>query len=491
VPDLGRRAFAAAGAVALAGCDALVSGISRSFGVGLPDRIEPPSGARPSAAHHLLNRAAFGPWPGDVASVESMGTEAWIDEQLDPSAIDDTACDVRTAFIDAAHLPPDLALEIAPEHVEQQLVAFTLLKATYSRRQLAEVMTEAWSDHFNVAIGKDLCRHFKPSDDREVIRRHALGSFRALLEASAKSPAMLVYLDGRDNRVERSGQRPNENYARELLELHTLGVHGGYTQEDVMEAARCLSGWVVHEEWRPGAVEFDPSRHDDGEKVVLGQRIAAGQGARDLEHLLDIVVAHPPCAPFIAHKLCRVFVADDPPASIVASAAETFRATDGDIARVVRDVLRSPEFEASSETKLKRPFRFVVSALRALGADTHARSDFSAHLARMGHAPFEYPTPDGYPLEADAWLGTLLSRWNFALSLAEGQIGGTTFDLAAISEMLGARPDDGGRPFLRHLLGRDPAPSELAPIDAYLRGPDAIPARAVALMLSSPGFQRC
>lgn len=428
--------------------------------------------------------------PGDIARVESMGLDAWIDEQLDPVAIDDTACDVRTAFIDAAHLPPDLALEIAPEHVEEQLVAFTLLKATYSRRQLAEVMTEAWTDHFNVAIGKDLCRHFKPADDREVIRRHALGSFRTLLEASAKSPAMLVYLDGRDNRVERQGQRPNENYARELLELHTLGVHGGYTQADVMEAARCLSGWVVHEEWRPGAVEFDPARHDDGEKVVLGQRIAAGQGARDLQHVLDIVVAHPSCASFIAGKLCRVFVADDPPASIVTRAADTFRATGGDIARVVREILLSPELAASAETKLKRPFRFVVSALRALGADTHARGSFAQHLSRMGHAPFEYPTPDGYPLDADAWLGTLLSRWNFALSLAEGEIDGTSFDLDGLREMLGANRSDGARPFLRHLLGRDPSATELAPIDAYLRGPDTRPARALALMLSSPSFQR-
>ena len=477
---------------ALTGCDAFWSRVSRHLGADLPERLEPPRSEEIDEAHHLLNRAAYGPWPGDIERVRRMGAGAWVDEQLEPATLSDAACEVRTGLIDTVHLPPSLVFELSPRAVERQLVAYTLLKAVYSRRQLNEVMVGFWTDHFNIAIGKSLCRHLKTGDDREVIRKHALGSFRTLLEASAKSAAMLVYLDGRDNKRRSDREIPNENYARELLELHTLGVHGGYTQADVMEAARCLTGWVVREKWAPGEVRFVPERHDDGEKRVLGKTIPAGGGAEDVGRLLDVLLAHPSCARFIATKLCRTFIEDDPPRRVVESVASTFTATKGDIKKTLRAVLTSESFRAARGRKLKRPFRFVVSALRALAADTHAKKGLHRYLARMGQLPFQHPTPDGYSMEPQPWLGTLLWRWNFALDLADGRLGDTRVDLKALTRSLGAQASDPVEPTMRHLLGRAPKASELDVVRSYLASPTgrAEPHRALALVLASPAFQR-
>lgn len=242
-----------AAAALTVGCDEMVSAASRSLGADLPERLRPTGGPRITDARHLLNRAAFGPWPGDVERVQRMGTEAWIDEQLSPAEIGDAACDVRAELIDVANIPADLVFELRPEHVERQLVTHTLLRAVYSQRQLLEVLVSFFVDHFNVHIGKSLCRHLTVLHVRDVLRPRVLGRFRDLLGAVVLSPAMLVYLDGRENT--RGG--PNENYARELLELHALGVHGGYTQEDVMETARCLTGWTVRETGAPGSVRLD------------------------------------------------------------------------------------------------------------------------------------------------------------------------------------------------------------------------------------------
>ncbi|MGF1469173.1 MAG: DUF1800 domain-containing protein [Sandaracinaceae bacterium] len=483
-----REALAAAAAgLALTGCDRALAGAARLLADDLPATVAVPEGAVPSAARHLLNRAAFGPWPGDEARVDALGVEGWLDEQLDPRTIDDRGCELRTAFIDAVHLPSDLAFEVAPRHVEEQLTSYTLLRAVYSRRQLQESLVGFWSDHFHIALGKSLCRHLKAVDDRAVIRPHALGSFRTLLGASARSPAMLVYLDGRDNAVGKGS--PNENYARELLELHALGLDGGYTQRDVMEAARCLSGWTVLERGAPGAVRFVPARHDDGPKIVLGQRIGAGGGAADLDRLLDVVVAHPSCSRHIATQLARFFVADDPPASVVAAARRTFRGTGGDIAATVRTILTSEGFAASRGTKVKRPFRFVVSALRGLGAETDARGDLRRHLGALGQAPFQHPTPDGYPRDGAAYLGTLLGRWRFALALAGGQLDDTRVTLSRLRASLGGasrRASFGSRLFA-HMVGRRPT----APEARALRRVEGDRVATLAVVLSSPGFQRC
>jgi uncharacterized protein (DUF1800 family) len=475
--------------LSITGCDRLIARAAGAVDEPFPASLQVPTTSAVDPARHLLDRAAFGPAPGDLARVKTMGTAAWIDEQLDHETIDDTPCEIRTAFIDTLNAPSDLAFEIRPEVVERDLVADALLRAVYSKRQLYEVMVGFWSDHFHVAIGKAECRHLTAIHVRDAIRRNALGDFRSLLRGAALSPAMLVYLDGRDNAVSSPRDVPNENHARELLELHTLGVHGGYTQQDVMEAARCLTGWVVRASGAPGSVRFDPSRHDDGEKRVLGERIEAGLGEGDLDRLLSIVLAHPSCARYVSRRLCRRLVSEDPPASVVERAARRFEETSGDIRETVRVILRHDAFAAAAGAKLKRPFRFVASALRALGAETHARSDLRRHLEAMGHAPHHHPTPDGYPEDGDAWLGTMLPRFRFALALVDGELDDTRVDLERLRSSLGdsAQPAD----VFAYLVGRVPTSRERRAISSYLEDPSAHEARLFSLGLSSPGYQRC
>jgi uncharacterized protein (DUF1800 family) len=470
------------GAALLAGCDRAWSEASRALGADLPASFEAPASEAVDPARHLLDRAAFGPWPGDVERVRTMGADAWIEEQLAPARVPDHACAARTARIDTIGLSPRHMFAFRTEVIEEQLVAFALLEAVYSRRQLEQVMIGFFRDHLHVAIGKGRCRELVTVYDREVIRAHALGSFRELIKKSVLSGAMLVYLDGAENRR----GAPNENHARELLELHTLGVHGGYTQRDVMEAARCLTGWIVPEKGLDaGSVAFDPARHDDGEKVVLGARIGAGGGPEDVDRLIDVLVNHPSCARYLATKLCRHLVADDPPERAIAIAAEAFTASRGSIPSVVRAILRSEEFYANSRTKLKRPFRFVVSALRLLGADVTGRGALPRALAGMGHAPFAHPTPDGYPERGDAWLGSLLGRFNLALALAGNQLEGARVDFPRLGRALDPEA------LHAHLLGRTPNEAERAAIAAFRETAEgrAHPERALALILASPGFQ--
>jgi uncharacterized protein (DUF1800 family) len=293
---------------------------------------------------------------------------------------------------------------------------------------------------------------------------------------------MLWYLDGRTNRRATASERPNENYARELLELHTLGVDGGYGQTDVMEAARCLTGWTVRDRhrFRKGRVEFDPALHDDGEKRVLGLRIPAGGGPRDLEMLLDVVTAHPATARHVATKLCRRFIADAPPPAAVETVARAFRSSDGDIRATLRALFRDEAFRdpAARRTKLKRPFQLVASALRATGARTDGGAPLLDHLRRMGQSPFQYPTPEGAPDVGPAWTGTLLWRWRLALALEQGEVAGTSIDVPRLAMRAGGR--DG---LAAHLLGRWPDADEQAVLAASTR--------PLAMLLAAPGFQRC
>jgi len=476
-----RTVIAAAACVpALSGCDRALSWLSDSLGGGLPKAFEAPALDVVDETQHLLARTSFGVWPGDWERAKRMGKQAYLDEQLEPSAIDDAACDVRAGAIDVVHLGEGL-FELPSDQIEIQLARHALLRACYSKRQLQEVMVELWSDHFHIAIGKSLCQKLLPLHDRDVIRQHALGNFRELLSATATSPAMLVYLDGRDNKQENDSVRPNENYARELLELHTMGVRGGYTQADVMEAARCLTGFVVREEWAPGLVEFVPERHDSGEKRVLGETIRSGGGRSDLDRLLDILAAHPRTAEHVSRKIAATFVDDDPPETLVAAAAATFTASRGDIRAVLRTVLESEAFDQHKRSKIKRPFRFVVSALRALGADTHAKGALLSWLGRMGHAPYGWPTPDGYPARGEAWLATLLQRFRFAFELTSGAIEDTRVDLAHLAEAV--CHDNRLAGLVAHSLGRLPQGSE-----RELFSENA--AQTLASTLSSPAFQR-
>jgi uncharacterized protein (DUF1800 family) len=500
--DLLRTGAAFAALAALPGCDRLV-GVVPGVDDGLPDQVGLPGIAGIESDFHLLARAAYGARPGDVERVRSMGRTAWIEEQLRPEEIDDTACDWRVAGCESMEDHPLDLRSVEPSVVDRDLTRHHLIRAVHSKRRLLEVMVGLWCDHLSIGTAKRGCRETKPWDDREVVRRHALGRFRDLIGASARSPAMLRSLDNAENRCERPGDRPNENYARELLELHTLGVRGGYTQKDVMEAARCLTGFTVEErgEWehlfRRGEFTFRKDWHDDGEKVVLGATIPAGGGEADLDRLLDVLGAHPSTARHVATRICRRFVADAPSAAVVEGAARVFAETAGDLGAVVRHVLTSPEFEASAGAKTKRPFEFVVSSLRALGATCRAGPAEIRFLERLGHVPFHYPTPDGYPEEPEPWMGTLLWRWNFALALATNRLGETTVDLAGLARRAGLDPGTDSPADLAPLLfGRVATPEERAAIDAYAAGVSGGAradrrAESVALLLCAPAFQVC
>ena len=461
------------------GCRRLEDGVA-DLALGAEDGAfrSPTEGSIDEVAH-ILNRLTFGPRIGDRAALEKQGIDAFIAQQLSPSSIDDTRCDWRLAAIEPLVEPREEHYEFSPEEMLVALGRSRILRAVHSKRQLHEVMVEFWTDHLNIVAFKGECRWVRFADELEVIRPHALGRFRDLIRASATSPAMLIYLDGHDNKVMHPGDRPNENYARELLELHTLGVDGGYTQRDVFEAARCLSGWTYgHEFWRGrvSRVAFDPERHDRGEKNVLGVTIPAGGGEEDLERLLDIVCTHPSTARYLAKRLCRAFISDPAPTSAIAAVAESFTASRGDMPTILRTLFALDEFRSSRGTIFKRPFRYLVSALRATGAETNGAGDLLEGLRRMGQAPSEYPTPDGYPLEAEPWVGSLFWRWNLAIGLSRGRLSGTRLDSDAFTKATGSTKEQ-----LAHLFGRVPSERELALASAS--------GDVLGVALASPAFQ--
>jgi uncharacterized protein (DUF1800 family) len=494
--DILRTTAVTGGAVALAagGCEDGISAVSRRLGQTVPDQVSVAVTDSIDPAHHLLSRAGYGPWPGDLARVREVGEAAWIEQQLDPASIDDAACTLRARRFETIHLRPGDCYEFKKPVLRSEMSRHTLLRAVYSKRQLFEVMVAFWTDHLNIDIEKGDCIYLKPSDDREVIRKHALGKFRDLILASATSPAMLVYLDGNQNAKAKPSDVPNENYARELLELHTLGVRGGYTQTDVSEAARCLTGWRVRHPWRKGTVYFDPDLHDDGAKRVLGHEIPAGGKESDLRRVVEIACAHPATSQHIARKLCQRFVSEDPPAALVERVAQVFRDTDGEIKPTVRTLLTSDEFRASAGQKFKPPFRFVASALRAVGADTHAHDPLVDYLSRMGQGVFQHPTPDGYPDEAAPWLGTLLWRWNFAFALAAGKVPTVKVPVEELAKALGV--DGAGaatrETIFRYLAGGKPTAGQAQALDqaAVALGDKAAVSDVLAVVMASPAFQR-
>ena len=343
-------------ALPLVGCERLISGVTQQMGQAIPSSLSITEGQQIDPAFHLLSRAAYGPWPGDLDRVRTIGAEKWIEEQLAPDSIDDIACDLRARRFETIWHEPGTCYEYKKPVLREEITRHTLLRGVYSKRQLFEVMVGFWTDHLNINLEKGDCIYLKPADDRLVIRAHALGKFKELIRASATSPAMLVYIDGKENKKGSPSEVPNENYARELLELHTLGVDGGYTQSDVYEAARCLTGWRLRTGWRKGTVYFDPSLHDDGEKRVLGQLIPAAGGAADLDRIVDIVCSHPSTARHVATKLVRRFVSEDVPASLVTRVAAVFTATDGDIKSLLRTIFAANESKTALGLKFKRPF---------------------------------------------------------------------------------------------------------------------------------------
>jgi uncharacterized protein (DUF1800 family) len=376
----------------------------------------------------LLNRAGYGPAPGEVERVGRLGLAAYLEEQLNPEAIDDTASEVITRHQHLYQMDASLLMEQEPGEATIELIGSTFMRAIYSKRQLYEAMEEFWSDHFNIYLRKEQVMPLaKIVDDRDVIRPYALGNFRDLLGASAKSPAMLLYLDNISN--EKS--HPNENYARELLELHTLGVDGGYSQQDVQAVARILTGWTVARRGRlRGQFIFDEEKHDFGQKQVLGQLFPAGRGEEEVVELLDFLADHPATANFLATKLVRRFVADEPPAELVAQVADAYLQSGGEIKEMLRAIFLSETF-ATAQPKLKRPHTYMVSVLRVLHVDFRlgrgrAIGDW---MQMMGQPLFQWPPPDGYPDVSQAWAANLLPRWNFALALLHDEIPGATVPL--------------------------------------------------------------
>ena len=380
------------------------------------------------------------PIPSPTANPTSTMQNSTVPKSMDSSA---TTPQAPAASTDKPATPKPIPPAKNPQMVVTELQRAALLRGVYSQRQLYEVMVSFWENHFSIFAYKDADRYLLTGFDREAVRPFALGRFRDLLGATAHSPAMLFYLDNWQSSQPRSypasNGKParttggvNENYARELMELHTLGVNGGYTQKDVQEVARCFTGWTIQKPNEEGLFLFRPGMHDDGEKMVLGHRIPAGGGISDAERVLDILASHPSTARFIATKLARRFIADEPPASLIDRAADKFLKTDGSIRETLRVIISSPEFfsAAAYRAKVRTPFEFVVAALRALNASSEADPALVDWIKRMGQPVFGRLTPDGFPDKADQWLasGSLLERFNFASALATNRIKGTRID---------------------------------------------------------------
>jgi uncharacterized protein (DUF1800 family) len=373
-----------------------------------------------AAVTHALNRLAFGPRPGEVARVKAEGLSHWIERQLNPDRIDDRAL--------AARLPdrPDpVATADSPKEMRRlarraidDLAADKLTRATYSERQLEEVLADFWFNHFNVFAAKGRTAVYLPSYERDAIRPHVLGRFRDLLGATAHHPAMLLYLD---NAMSGRNGGLNENYARELMELHTLGVEGGYSQTDVTEVARAFTGWTIGR-GATGGFRFARAIHDPGTKTVLGRTIRE-DGEKEGEQVLDILAAHAATARHIATKLAQRFVSDDPPPALVDRAAARFRETGGNLRDVVRTIVTSPEFFASAArgAKVKTPLEFLVSAARASGADGKGTRPMLRALRELGMPLYLCQPPTGYDDTAATWItpGALVARMNIAQSLGD------------------------------------------------------------------------
>lgn len=585
---------------------------------------------------HLLDRLTFGPRPGEVEQVMKMEWEKYLDQQLYPDKIADevaaqkllplTTIAMSSEELAKVYEPPPQVLQLLRDKFEKQsnssnvngeeikvdekqkapsgdvltdpakrrevvkalaemgykprqtpileLQQAKILRAVYSERQLQEVLTDFWFNHFNVFAQKGADRVLLTSYERDVIRPNVFGKFEDLLLATANSPAMLFYLDNwlstssnakmpdrnqlrqmRQNRnpnapvgqgfglgrgrigglgvsninreirqIEKQQQREmkaeqrqaekmaqqqqkpqgkrsrgiNENYAREIMELHTLGVDGGYTQKDVQEVARCFTGWTLRQPRQGGGFYFAPFMHDDGEKIVLGNRIAAGGGQKDGEAVIKMLAKHPSTAKFLATKLAKKFVSDMPPQSLIDRLSQTYLKSDGDLRTVYRALFTSPEFWSpeSYRAKIKTPFEMTVSAARALGADTNGAPVFHRWIQQMGEGLYLAQPPTGYKDEAEIWVntGALLERMNFALALSSNRIFGTRVNFAL--ELKSAKPNEVADYFIKNILHGNISAGTRATLDKTLNDPQIASnngtdvAKIAGMILGSPEFQR-
>jgi uncharacterized protein (DUF1800 family) len=595
---------------------------------------------------HALNRLAYGPRPGDLERVRQMGLAKWIDQQLNPNAIDDKALEARlenypTLSMSSAKLiaefpqpkqaekeaakraqaqleqqqqtrsdaaaavvskdmmrppaPTETAADASqtpataqpeggdvnapapmkdnpaqensaaqakgkrdalgsdpnnvpraiaedskrPQRVVAELAMAKVTRSIYSERQLQQVMDDFWFNHLNVFAGKGEDRYYLTAYEREVIQPHTLGKFKDLLTASAKSPAMLFYLDNFLSADPRAAQREaqeryarqmaryrgwgpppvppseqkkkndrglNENYGRELMELHTLGVDGGYTQKDVTEVARCFTGWTIEKPREHPEFKFDDRLHDPDPKYVLGKKIHAG-GMKDGEEVIDLLVHDPSTARFISTKLARRFVSDTPPPALVDRMAQSFTESDGDILKVMHTMIYSPEFwsRETYRAKIKTPFELVVSAARALGTDVDMPQPLVGWVGRIGEPLYQCQPPTGYADKADTWVntGALLNRLNYSLALAGNKMRGSRTDVAAL---VGVEASGDAKAALERavqvFLGGQVAPTTVETLQKQLDSPQVVQAKlddpvkqvdlgvVAGLVLGAPEFQR-
>ncbi len=557
------------------------------------------------ATLHALNRLAYGPRPGDVERVRQMGLEKWIDQQLHPDSIDDSALDQRlgaypTLSMSSKKLleefpPPEQAVKKegitkeefkdqqqekrreavakvkdtgddnlhkarqqlaaiqGPQRIIAELSMAKLDRAVYSQRQLEASMEDFWFNHFNVFAGKGADRWLMTSYVRDTIRPHTMGKFQDLLIATAKSPAMLFYLDNwlsadpaavqhmqqeaamrhpRYQGVFAGGVAPtpgtfpgptgvsqsnppqkkkqdrglNENYGREVMELHTVGVDAGYTQQDVIQMAECLTGWTVHEPRKDPEFFFDDRIHGQGKKVVMGRTFSYG-GMKDGEEALKMLANHPATARFISTELARHFVSDNPPQSLIDRMAQNYAATDGDIRSVLKTMIYSPEFWSKDayRSKVKTPFELVASTARVLSADVPVALPLAQWVGRMGEPLFQCQPPTGYSDKAETWVntGALLNRLNFALAFSSDRMPGAQVNLDA---MFGPEATaDPNRALSRAIdvfLGGQVTPGTRKTLEGRMADPQILQARLddpiaqvnegliAGLVLGAPEFQR-
>jgi uncharacterized protein (DUF1800 family) len=429
-----------------------------------------------------------------------------------------------------------------PQRVVEELAMAKVTRAIYSQRQLQQLMDDFWFNHFNVFAGKGDDRWLLTSYERDVIQPHTLGKFKDLLTATAKSPAMLFYLDNFLSADPRAAQRAaaeramrqqarwgrygqpfppaapqgqqqkknerglNENYGRELMELHTLGVDGGYTQKDVTEVARCFTGWSIEKPKQDATFKFDERVHDPDPKIVLGKKIHAG-GMRDGEEVIDLLVHHPSTAKFISTKLARRFVSDNPPPALVARMAQTFQSSDGDIRAVMKTMIYSPEFWSRDayRAKVKTPFELVVSTARALGTDVDTPMPLVQWAGRIGEPLYQCQPPTGYSDKADAWVntGALLNRLNYSLALASNKVRGSRSDTGSLLGMDSSADAKAALDRAVQLfLGGQTGPMTVETLEKQLDSPQILQAKlddpvkhvdlgvVAGLVLGAPEFQR-
>jgi uncharacterized protein (DUF1800 family) len=556
---------------------------------------------------HALNRLAYGPRPGDVERIRQMGLEKWIDQQLRPESMDDSALNERLAAYSTlkmsstelldAYPPPNQAAQKqgvtkaeikreqqekrreavqqtrdegqadqaqeqlaqiqGPQRIIADLSMAKLDRAIYSQRQLEAVMEDFWFNHFNVFAGKGADRWLVTSYERDAIRPRTMAKFQDLLISTAKSPAMLFYLDnwlsadpvafehmqrelarrrqrfsglfgggfpppprtfprpqnvppgqGQAGRVPPQKQERglNENYGREVMELHTLGVDGGYTQQDVIQMARCLTGWTVRAPRKDPEFFFDDRIHAQGQKVVMGRTFDYG-GMKDGEEALKMLAHHPSTAKFISLKLARHFVSDNPPPALVDRMAQSFLSSDGDIRTALRTMIYSPEFwsRAAYRAKVKTPFELAASTARALNADVSVPLPLVRWVNRMGEPLYLAQPPTGYSDKAETWVntGALLNRLNFALAVATNHTPGTTTNLEALLGDAASRdPHAALSRAIDGFLDGQVAPQTRATLEQRLNDPQVLQARLddpvkqvnkgliAGLVLGSPEFQR-